>query len=193
MISLREDGACKIVPMTQGPTYCAGNESAEKKTLQGRVRNLAFGLCGDLYDGKTACRKSAQQCIRASPRPAALPQKEAVLHNGTGREPQGNSLFNLISPPTKAKDHVIPWNVSPCTFNVDEHLYWDYSAKNEMSGEQEQELTYHKGTLVGRQKPTHICPSNPSANMSANTVFWCGQGGRQKSTCNDPSSHGANM
>ena len=62
-----------------------------------------------------------------------------------------------------------------------------------MSGEQEQEMTYHKGTLVGRQKPAHIRSSNPSANMSANTGFWCGQGGRQKSTHNDPSSCGADM
>ena len=118
-ISLCEDGACKIVPIRQGPTHCAGNESAEETTLQGRLRNLAFGLCGDLYDGKTACRKSAQQCIRASPRPAALPQKEAVLHNDTGREPQGNSLFS----PNKAKDYIIPWNDSLCAFNVDLYIY----------------------------------------------------------------------
>ena len=122
-ISLCEDGACKIVPMRQGLTHCAGNESAEEMTLQGILRNLTFGLCGDLYDGKTACRKSAQQCIRASPSPAALPQKEAMLHNDTRRKPQGNSLFNLISPPNKAKDYIIPWNDSQCTFNVYEHLY----------------------------------------------------------------------
>ena len=45
------------------------------------------------------------------------------LHNDTGSEPQGNSLFSLISPPNKAKDYIILWNVSLCDFNMDEHLY----------------------------------------------------------------------
>ena len=120
--------------------------------------------------------KPAQQCVRASPRLAACPQKKAVLHNCTVREPQGSNLFNLISLYNNTKDHIIPLNGSQCTFNVGGHLHSDCSAKNEMHFEHEQELTYYEGTLVGRQKSTHICPSNSSTNMSASIVFLCEHG-----------------
>merc|ERR1712180_527565 len=70
-IYLYEDGVYEIFSMRHGLTIRADSESAEVKAFHGRLRNLACGLCGDLNDEKTACVKSAQQCVMSSPRLAA--------------------------------------------------------------------------------------------------------------------------
>ena len=57
--------------MKHGLTVRADSQSAEVKTIQGRLRNMACGLCGDLNDEQTADVPSAQQCVMSSPRLAA--------------------------------------------------------------------------------------------------------------------------
>merc|ERR1712112_435300 len=70
-ISLYEDGVFEIFSLIHGVTVRADSQSAEVKAFQGRLRNLACGLCGDLNDEKAADVVSAQQCVMSSPRLAA--------------------------------------------------------------------------------------------------------------------------
>merc|ERR1712112_100970 len=70
-ISLYEDGVFEIFSLMHGVTVRADSQSAEVKAFQGRLRNLACGLCGDLNDEKAADVVSAQQCVMSSPRLAA--------------------------------------------------------------------------------------------------------------------------
>merc|ERR1712226_955501 len=70
-IFLYEDGVYEIFSIKYGLTVRADSQSAEVKTFQGGLRNLACGLCGDLNDEQTADVNSAQQCVMSSPRLAA--------------------------------------------------------------------------------------------------------------------------
>merc|ERR1712226_1349004 len=70
-VFLYEDGVYEIFSMKHGLTVRADSQSAEVKTIQGRLRNMACGLCGDLNDEQTADVPSAQQCVMSSPRLAA--------------------------------------------------------------------------------------------------------------------------
>ena len=70
-ISLYEDGVYEIFSLRHGLTLRADSQSAEVKAFQGRLRNMACGLCGDLNDEKTVDVVSAQQCVMSSPRLAA--------------------------------------------------------------------------------------------------------------------------
>merc|ERR1712240_317244 len=70
-IYLYEDGVYEIFSLRHGLTLRADSQSAEVKAFQGRLRNMACGLCGDLNDEKTADVVSAQQCVMSSPRLAA--------------------------------------------------------------------------------------------------------------------------
>ena len=70
-IYLYEDGVYEIFSLRHGLTLRADSQSAEVKAFQGRLRNMACGLCGDLNDEKTADVVSAHQCVMSSPRLAA--------------------------------------------------------------------------------------------------------------------------
>ena len=71
-ITLSEDGVFEIFSMKYGISVLADQLSAQVKTYQWALRNLACGLCGDLNGEKTADVRSANNCVMSKPKLAAL-------------------------------------------------------------------------------------------------------------------------
>ena len=71
-ITMSEDGVFEIFSLKYGISVLASQQSAQVKTYQWALRNLACGLCGDLNGEKTADVRSANNCVMSKPKLAAL-------------------------------------------------------------------------------------------------------------------------
>ena len=109
--------------------------------------------------------------------PAACPQKKAVSHNCTVREPRWSNLFNLTSLYNKTTDHRININGTDFVFNVCGSVISACTGKNEICFEHEKDLSYDDGTLMMRHTSSKTtCASHPNLNMAAIINFVCEHG-----------------
>ena len=108
--------------------------------------------------------------------PAACPQKKAVSHNCTVREPRWSNLFNLTSLYNNTDDHRITLDGTDYVFNVCGRLISGCTGKNEVCFEHEKDLSYDDGSLMMRHTSKRKCPSNPKVNMAASINFLCEHG-----------------
>ena len=108
--------------------------------------------------------------------PAACPQKKAVSHNCTVREPRWSNLFNLTALYNKTDDHRITLDGTDYVFNVCGRLISGCTGKNEVCFEHEKDLSYDDGSLMMRHTSKRSCKSNPNIKMAASINFLCEHG-----------------
>ena len=108
--------------------------------------------------------------------PAACPQKKAVSHNCTVREPRWSNLFNLTALYNKTNDHRITLDGTDYVFNVCGGLISGCTGKNEVCFEHEKDLSYDDGSLVMRHTSKRNCKINPNIKMAAIINFICEHG-----------------
>ena len=71
-VVLYEDSVFGIFSLKYGMAALADHTAVEIKTFQWALRNLAYGLCGDKNNEKTADLKSSGNCIMTQPNLAAF-------------------------------------------------------------------------------------------------------------------------
>merc|ERR1712002_1182044 len=165
-IYLYEDGVYEIFSLRHGLTLRADSQSAEVKAFQGRLRNMACGLCGDLNDEKTVDVVSAQQCVMSSPRLAAY--SYMVVDNQCAGIPAQDKPVYQEEAKQCVRKAVVPSKVLSM-FQERQH-----SVKRSQAPMRHLDMERGQKICIS-MKQVHMCPDtrSPSEIVPVHMPFFC--------------------